>query len=652
VKTKGIFLVAFVCLLGILLFGVNQAPAILAKDGDRSRKVQVTVNQYIWEAISNNTGKVQCEIIIEHDREPSRDEILAACANWFVAPAEPSPPGSNTPYPTQQVYSPNQFLQSIRLNLKTTNQFVKTVVIPMQDMTVDISVPEGSFAEPFVILSAYEPEPAYQITAIRGILNGSNFICDRSACRIPIKNDSTIEFWAKSSYGDESTHVRATMRRLQKQDGFTITIDAISPIRLYADSCSAIWGVNVTIPTPDWAIFPSSPDYLHTDKKYYYLVGKLIRNNFVDTSGCPGGGLLSDGSPNACGMDRAQAEMIRWQNQYDTMIWSTGRSIGVPPALIKTLVEIESQFWPANIRYYVFEYGLAQLNQYGADVALRWDNDLYKQICDGLFYNCSIAYASQPPSIQAILRGGLVRSINADCPTCQNGIDFSKAVETVPTIARILRANCEQTNYILDQYNARPNYEDRWKFTLVSYHSGYYCLSDALRTANSNGLALTWENVSPKINPYCFGGADYVNEFWKSLTTFSSYRIKPDLSSQAIPQSTIIPTPVPTITPTPILAKSKIRVEAYVDKNQNNIFDIGEGVDNLSVIIKVENGPVLFQKTAQGIAIFDMSGVILNSTAVITLPTQFMTRTVSVPASGEILVTFQLQQSVVPPILP
>jgi hypothetical protein len=658
VKNRWILIGTIISFLGIFLFGIHPSAATLAKDGDRNRKVQINVNQFVWEALSNNTGKSLCEITIEYDRKPSTDEIIAACANWFVAPEQPASAENTTPYPTQQVFSQNQFLQSITLNLKATNQFVKTVTIPMQDMTVDIIVPEGVMSEPYVVLSAYEPEPAYQITAIRGFLNGSSFICDKSICRVPIKTDSSLEFWSISSYGDESSHVKATLRQLKKTEGTTLVIDQLSPIRLYTDACSLIWNTSKSISTADWATFPSTPDYLHTNKKYYYLAGKLIRSKFVDASNCPGGGLLSDGSPNACGMERSTVEMIRWQNQYDTMIWSTGRNIGVPPAIVKTLIEIESQFWPSNIRLYVFEYGLAQLNQYGADVALRWDNDLYKQICNGLFYDCNLAYASQSPSMQAILRGGLVRAINADCPTCQNGIDFSKAVETVPTVARVLRANCQQTKYILNQYNVKPTYEDAWKFTLVSYHSGFYCLNDAIHSTNSSGLAITWENVSTRINPYCFGGADYVNEFWKSLTTFSSYRIKPDLSPQNLPQSTLIPTPVPTstpvptLTPTPVFVNSKIRVLAFVDKNNNGVYDEGEGVDNLSVIITIKNGPVMFQKSNNGTAFFDMSGIVLDSTAIVSLPTQFQTKTVTVQAIGEVQVTFQLQQSLLPPTLP
>lgn len=652
-RYRGIFFGLLIGLIGILAIGIKQSTADQTTGGGRSRTVTVDVNQYNWQVVSNQTGKILCLVTIEYDRQPSADEVLAACADVINPSIAPTTTPNTIPVPTPQSYTSSGFLNAVHYTLKDVQKFSRTIVIPMQDMTVDIQVPDTAMSSAYVVLTAYEPEPDYKITDIHGTLNSVGFLCSVDRCRVPIQKDSVIEFWALSSFGDESQHVTATIRIFSTANGYTLTLDSLYPVKLFADSCSQIWGNTPGVPPPDWATFPSSPAGLNTNKKYFYLVRQLIRNQIVDAKDCPGGGFLSDGSPNACGMERAQTEMVRWQNQYDTMVWSSGRNLGVPPVFIKTLIEVESQFWPANVRYYMYEFGLAQINQYGADVALRWDSDLYKQVCNGLFYDCSLAYASQSASLQAILRGGLVRTINADCPACKNGIDFSQAVESVPLIARVLRSNCSQAKYIFDQYNVHPAYEDAWKFTLVSYHSGYYCLDNAIHTTTSQAKEVTWANVSPNISSNCFGGAAYVDDFFSSLTSFSTYRIKPDLSPDKIPISSSAPTPVPSATPTGQTVSSKLRIIAYVDKNQNGVVDAGEGVDNLTVNISVGGGKSYSQKTANGgVALFDMSGNPVNSTATIVLPTQFKSKTVIIPATGEVQVIFVLEQAFITPVVP
>ena len=140
---------------------------------------------------------------------------------------------------------------------------------------------------------------------------------------------------------------------------------------------------------PKWAEFPQMPDGLYTSKSLYFLASRLLYTGIVDAKDCPNQGFLSPASPNGCGMERAKTAMIEWQNQYNPVIWSASRKIGVPPKIIKTLIEKESQFWPGNSRLFLQEYGLAQINQFGADVALRWNNDLFKQTCSAVLGDCN-----------------------------------------------------------------------------------------------------------------------------------------------------------------------------------------------------------------------------------------------------------------------
>ena len=150
--------------------------------------------------------------------------------------------------------------------------------------------------------------------------------------------------------------------------------------------------------------------------------------------------------------ERNHQAVIDWQNQFDVAIWEAGRSLGIPPRLIKTLIEQESQFWPGNSRHIYNEYGLGQLSQSGADVALRWDNELFYNVCSGLVYDCSKIYGRLSSWMQATMRGGLMRSVNAECATCPHGIDEGRAYESIPMITRTLRSNCLQVNYLMDRH--------------------------------------------------------------------------------------------------------------------------------------------------------------------------------------------------------
>ena len=74
-------------------------------------------------------------------------------------------------------------------------------------------------------------------------------------------------------------------------------------------------------------------------------------------------------------LEVAKGAMMEWQNRFDPTIWAAGKEYGIPPILIKSLMEQESQFWPENARYIYEEFGFTQINELGADVALRWDED-------------------------------------------------------------------------------------------------------------------------------------------------------------------------------------------------------------------------------------------------------------------------------------
>jgi hypothetical protein len=659
---RRVFSLGVLLAISLLLILGNQG-SNANNDGNtgRFKTVEIKSTQYVWELVSLRDGHVICQAIMD-DRptRPTLEETVDICEKE-IFPAEPtptplaSPTASGTPSPvssspTQAPFDLSLFLKTVYWRFVETRELVRTIKVPLPEIIVNLSAPSGPQNELFVTISAYEPVVGERITAIYGMLNGWEFTCPGNRCNVPVSGDSLIEFWAASSFGDESKHVQATLRQLpSEQGGKRIEIASIGPIPTYIDSCAVAWSSSI-LQIPDWAKLPATPDELNTAKPYQYLAGKLIAARVVDASSCPGGGLSQGGAPNACGLEKASGAVIDWQNQFDITIWDTGRSLGVPPKMIKAVIGQESQFWPGNSRNAFSEYGLGQLSQSGADVVLRWDNDLFRSVCSGLLYDCSLIYGRMPAWLQATMRGGLMQQINVECPTCAYGLDINKTHDTVGIIGRTLRANCRQVKYIMDRRGLKSTYEDLWRFTLVSYHSGYQCLSDALNYVSYNRVPADWENVNTYMG--CYGAKDYADEVINYLKDFDLYRLKRPESSSPVALPTFALTPAPTLTPTPVLALSHVFVQVYQDANGNYYPDSGENVDGVKVEVRLDNGQVLKAETVNGVATIDLTGQPVDINALVVLPELYRSQRIRVVRDGEIPVIFRLDKPVVPPGLP
>jgi hypothetical protein len=658
-------LLAVVC---ILLTTTQSTPVAAQGNTTRFKTVEIKTIQYVWELVANRDGRVICQIIIDHPFRPTNQETITICAEQiFPAEATPTPlptptPGGGkillpTPAPTTEPFDLAEFFRTVTFRFVNTQELVRTVQVPVPEIIVNMIVPPYRAGEFFVSIYAYEPVVGEHITEIQGMLNGWEFSCPSTRCDVPITTDSILEFWALSSYGDESQHVQATLRVVRTDQGERIELSSLVPIKLYQDACATIWGTT-RYQLPAWSELPVLPDQLNTQKPYQYLAGKLLYTGIVKAPDCPGNGLMSDDAPNACGLDRASKAVVDWQNQFDLIIWDTARQVGIPPRLLKVLMEQESQFWPANGRRMAYEYGLGQLSQAGADVVLRYDNNLFNTVCNGLLYDCSIAYGRLPSWVQATVRGGLMRLMNNECATCANGIDLAHAQDSIPILARTLRSNCHQVKYIMDTKSVKSSYEDLWKLTFVSYHSGYECLATALDYLKYNELPGDWNNISTFLG--CPGARSYVEDAWKSLDEFDLYRVKHPDRDKATILATFVPkpspTPIPTraVTPTPTvdLSLAHIRVLVYVDKNGNNYPEESEKVDNIAVQAQFEDGSTLSARTVKGEAVIDLSGRPVGGNVTILLTDLYRTQKVRVKQDGEIPVVFRLQEPVVPPVLP
>ena len=526
-------------------------------------------------------------------------------------------------------------------------------LLPPSELYVFIQAPDGPVAEPFVTLVAFQSIPDVSIE-IRGTLNARGFVCQGSPCSVPVPTSSVIIFRAISSTGAASDEISATVRVELRADGYYVFLDTVSQFSSFSDSCLRFWRIEDDT-DPAWAEFAQFPHQLNTDKTLHYLVTQLIIHGVVDVSGCPAGGLSTGLDwPTGCGLERARDAMIEWQNQFDEYIWLASKDYGIPPKILKTLIEVESQFWPGNERFYVDEIGLGQLNQLGIDVLLRRNPTLYQQVCSAVLDDCAMPYALMSPQNQAMIRGAFVNSFSSLCPSCQYGLDLNKAKQSIPFIAQVLHANCETVKVVTDSIRRSDYiedmddpYEDFWRFTLLSYHSGISCFEQAIKNTPGE-LPLDWENVAENIE--CASGQNYVDGVWGNLLSFDQYLYSP--TGQEVGRVEPIFAATPTPFPTAVPSSAQAVVQVFLDSNQNGIADPGEGVDNITVLLQSVAGTEVSGMTEDGQVTLPLADFPIGSEVTVSLPSYFRSQRIIVPAQGPVPVIFIFSQPTLPTVIP
>src|SRR5258706_942153 len=577
---------------------------------------------------------------------------------------------TDTPTPTSTTAPP---LSSTSTELPIPNPFSSTGLTSV-DLYAFIQAPTKPVAKPYVTLIAFASIPRTGSVTIRGLINSQEFICTESPCGIRLQSSSRLVFRAYADTGETSDEVIASVSVTPVLNGYLVTIDNVNQYTSFVDSCSLVWGMQDEN-NASWDNFVQYPYQINTNKTLHTLATRLILNGVVDASSCPAGGLsLGLDWPTACGLQKAADVVTAWQNQFDGYIWLASRDQGIPPKILKTLFDYESQFWPGNSRFYVDEVGLGQINQLGIDVLLRHNSLYYQKICPSVLSDCTRPYGSLESSQQAQIRGALVNSMDATCPTCNYGVDLDKAKQSIGLIASLIKANCQQINDIVKQpYKPDPDadaatatavaatvvaggtspntdYEDMWRFTLASYHSGISWFQNAVLATKKNRLPVTWVNVSEEMS--CKGGRDYVNGFMDSLFTFDRNLYEPGDLLSVIAAPTIVPTRTPVPTPTVFVSDAKIIVKVYIDRNGNNAPDDGEWIDAMSVQVSISNSKQLTQRTINGITTFDMSGYAPGSGIDVSLPGLYRNNTFLLPEHGDVTVVFKFDQPVLPTSLP
>jgi len=587
--------------------------------------------------------------------------VIIACAPFgnLVSPTNTPSVIEAAPVETEApVVQPTATTAPVSIPTATATAIVPQPVLPTAipaELYAFIQAPEGPLAQPYVTLIGFQNIPDVSIQ-IRGAVNSNDFICRGSPCAVPIQTSSIIVFQAVSSAGATSDEVSATVRVESTAEGYYVFLDTVSQFATFTDSCLRYWRFQ-DFTDPVWAEFVQFPYLLSTNKTLHYLVTQLIVHGFVDVNGCPAGGLsIGLDWPTGCGLERARNTMIEWQNQYDEYIWLASRDVGIPPKLLKTLIEVESQFWPGNQRFYVDEVGLGQLNQLGVDVLLRRNPALYQEVCATVLDDCAMPYTLMSAENQAMIRGAFINSQNAICPDCEGGLDLNVAKRSISFIAQVLKANCETVKVITDAN--RPSgyidaledpYSDFWKFTLLSYHSGVSCFEQAVK-ATPKGQPLDWENLSENIG--CQGGFDYVDGLWGNLLSFELYRYTPSIQEIAQVAPDFLPTRTPPPSPIPVISSAQVEIEAFLDSNQNGVMEDSERLNNITVLLQSVAGTEVEGTIENGQAVLELRDFPIGTEVTVSLPAYFRSETIIVPADGVVSVSFIFSQPTLPTAIP
>ncbi|MRR29708.1 hypothetical protein EG834_05145, partial [bacterium] len=507
----------------------------------RLTKLTVDYTAYEWWLVRWKGNEITCRFIIDHEGLPISDDILTWCGDIFHAewkntkPCQLSTPGQSVqdcPGNYLHFFESKPAKKQVEVELPLPSVWVSLV-----GCTVE---PPGNrcVGTPQLQLTGEEPLPNESIISIQGIYQGEPFTCSGNPCNLPLKptgsQGADLEFWADSSFGDSSQHYSGLVRVLPRGDFMSPEGASSDPRVYYVDVITDQWRGGPQASCSDtWQAFPESGGIepwlttpveasdLYTEVSLYYLAAMLITNHQVVADNCPSGGLESPLSANQCGLAAARDQVIAWQNQFDAQILSVGRETGIPAQLLKNVFSRESQFWPGMFVNYK-EAGLGQLTDQGAETVLLWNRDFYEQFCPLVLHQsrCDLGFGNLIESEQAMLRGALVKKVNASCVDCPAGIDLDQAEFSIRVFAETMAANCEQTSRIVTNTTGllpgkAASYADLWRFTLVNYNAGAGCLTTAIKRTYLANEPLTWDNVSSRLEVACSGALDYVNDISK-----------------------------------------------------------------------------------------------------------------------------------------
>ncbi len=355
-----------------------------------------------------------------------------------------------------------------------------------------------------------EPLGGFYITSVHARVGSQERSCEGATCllRMPVTDMAVeVEYWAISSYGDESPHAFLRLRN---------RIPTVQPEQFFLELLAEEYNAHIPAGAVQWGLFPAldspvarlleqpvSSAELATDHNYLLLAGSLIRSGQVDGSSCPDGGLLPNGNATPCGQELSRASVLEWQNRYDSQIFSAAAAHGVPSRLLKGIIARETQFWPVTGSPY--ELGLGRITENGADLLLSWNNAYFLKTCQKVYSQagCSAGYSQMSADQKKILRGRALTAVGSS--------------SEIDLVAATLGASSQQVAQMMVNVTGKPvpavtSLEDMWILSVANYHAGSGCVGGAMQATAAAKGAMTWEQVARHLEPVCQAAVDYVNQ--------------------------------------------------------------------------------------------------------------------------------------------
>lgn len=578
-----------ILLAAVIIFPTGQRTTVVHADDnptpgpDRNTTTLVDGTSYKWWLVYWSDNSVACSFEIYHDGKPTKTDVYQECGEKIYQAWQKTQICDKNDAGIIYKTCTGMYLHFID---SQESKLEKQITLPLPQ--VWISVAGCDFSDngnecrgtPQLIFTGEEPLPGEKIIQIQGNLDGEPFSCEDAECTLPIAATSeegvVVTFWGNSSYGDSSEVFDALVRVIPQKNNpiMQASNTASSSAEYYVDvlssqwkgstdysSCSLIWKSLPDIQgPPSWLDTPPDASELNSTYSYYYLAGRLILNGIVDASHCPSNGMENEIAASECGMDAAQFEVQKWQNQFDEAIFKSSAEAKIPAQLLKNVFARESQLWPGIVGEKK-EMGFGHLTEFGADTALLWNPDYYSQFCPLVFSQetCDRGFGNLNDYQISILRGALMQKVNPTCSDCPMGIDLSIAKDSVETFAAILVGNCNQVNQIFHNLTNTQNagtlssHDDLWRFTLINYNAGPGCLYNAIERTWENNDPLDWQHVAANLEIGCQGAVEYITsisgEKTEKITAFST--MFPTATN-----SPVTPTKTPTITKTPTQTKT------------------------------------------------------------------------------------------------
>ena len=565
VFSKNLLYCLILAVLGLstALFFTSRVEANNNSQDTRKTEIVASITEYQWWLARWDTNEIVCVVGIESEDQPGADDVFTDCGkdiyeDWI----------GSSPCEAAQTAGNVRTCPGLYLFYAGQETVEKTVVVELPTPTIWIELagctpqpPLNRCATlPKLVFTAEEPLPNEDILAIHVLTDDGVLDCGGNYCEFPLKptfvEGQEIEFWADSTYGDESEHFTARVRVIDTgvsesdSDGnWFIDIISAQWRGQNLNSCAAMWEAFPSLGgSPQWLTTPSDYSRLASNTPFVFLAGELIRSGQVDASACVDHGLQLNGAASQCGLEQARSEVNDWQDQFDLEIYTIAQEKNIPAQLLKNLFAQESQFWPGQT--VENEYGLGQLTEQGADTTLLWNVEFYNQFCPLLLHEetCSKGYAFIGEKNQELLRGALAAQSGGLCPNCSIGVDLEHTHTTINLFAETIVANCAQVAFITQDITGlkagiTSSYEDLWRFTLASYNAGPYCLAKAVNNAWRQNRRIDWPTVSSKFTTGCSTAIQYVDRI-----TADRHPADADFLATATP--TVTPTPTITATPT------------------------------------------------------------------------------------------------------